>query len=179
MELRETLIGSEYFFHGMINMRLDQVRTPNGSIAQRVVAEHPGAAAIVTVNQDGRLVLVRQYRHPIGRELLEIPAGKLDGGEPPEQCAARELSEETGLQPIELLELGKIVTAPGFCNEGITLFFARGVPQQGAKASQDADEFIEIELLEVEQAFSAITQGQIIDAKTICGLMMARAKGLL
>ncbi|HCF91497.1 MAG TPA: NUDIX hydrolase, partial [Firmicutes bacterium] len=85
-------------------------------------------------NQDGRLVLVRQYRHPIGRELLEIPAGKLDGGEPPEQCAVRELSEETGLQPIELLELGKIVTAPGFCNEGITLFFARGVPQQGAKA---------------------------------------------
>lgn len=179
MELKETLLGSEYFFRGMINVRLDQVRTPDGSIAQRVVAEHPGAAAIVAVNQDGRLVMVRQYRHPIGMELLEIPAGKLDADEPPEQCAIRELAEETGLRPAELIELGKIVTAPGFCNEGITLFFARGVPQHGAKAAQDADEFIEIELLEIEQAFSAITAGHIVDAKTICGLMMARAKGLL
>lgn len=183
MELKETLIGSKYFFRGMINLRLDQVRTPNGSIARRVVAEHPGAAAIVTVNQDGRLVLVRQYRHAIGRELLEIPAGKLDAGEPPEQCAVRELSEETGLQPTELIELGKIVTAPGFCSEGITLFFARGVPPLNARdvaqAAQDADEFIEIELLEVEQAFGAITSGRIIDAKTICGMTMARAMGLL
>lgn len=180
MDLRETLIGSKYFFRGMINLRLDQVKTPNGNIAQRVVAEHPGAAAIVTVNQDGRLVMVNQYRHPIGRELLEIPAGKLDAGEPPEQCAVRELAEETGLQPTQLIELGKIVTAPGFCNEEITLFFARGVPPQDEQqAEQDADEFIEIELLEVEQAFGAISSGRITDAKTICGLTMARARGLI
>lgn len=172
MELKETLIDSKQVFQGsIITVKQERVVLVNGKEAGRDVVVHPGAVAVVAVTPENKIVLVRQYRHPVGEALLEIPAGKLDKGEDPEHCARRELEEETGYLAGRLKQLTAIYTTPGFCNEKITIFLATEL----AKTAQhlDDDEFLNREYCTFQEAQQMIADGRIHDAKSIVGLLMS------
>jgi ADP-ribose pyrophosphatase len=157
----------------IVDLRLETVTLPNQVTVTLEMIRHPGAAAIVPVHEDGSVTLVRQYRHAADGYIWEIPAGKLDAGEEPARCAARELKEEVGLEAGELLRLGVIFTAPGFCDERIHLFLAR---QLRPTAQQlDADEVLSVSRIPLPQALNMIGSGAIQDAKTIAGLHHAAA----
>jgi ADP-ribose pyrophosphatase len=135
---------------------------------EREIVEHPGAVVIVAVDEDGRVALVRQLREATRKQLLELPAGTLEPGEEPLTTAQRELAEETGLTGGEWREVTRFWTAPGFCRELMTLFFAEGV-QPGA-ATPEADEELELVPLPIEEIKSRL--GEIEDAKTLAGLLL-------
>jgi ADP-ribose pyrophosphatase len=135
---------------------------------EREIVEHPGAVVIVAVDEDGRVALVRQLREATRKQLLELPAGTLEPGEEPLTTAQRELAEETGLTGGEWREVTRFWTAPGFCRELMTLFFAEGV-QPGA-ATPEADEELELVQLPIEEIESRL--GEIEDAKTLAGLLL-------
>lgn len=179
MEVAEKCLRREQLFQGMITLRRDRVLLPGGRETDRVVVEHPGAAAVVAMDPGGRLVMVRQYRYPIGSELLEIPAGKLDPGETPVDCALRELAEETGLLATSILPLGTMYTTPGFCDEKIHLFWASNLNVAGTGHEPDPDEFLKVEYLPPPVAVKMAGEGKIQDAKTVCGIFMAAQRGLL
>jgi ADP-ribose pyrophosphatase len=171
-KLTEHRLSSETVYTGkIITVRHDTVRLPDGREATRDVVEHPGAVAVVPVTGDGKVVLVRQYRHPVARLLLEVPAGKLDKGERPEDCARRELEEETGYQAGSLEHLATFFTAPGFSDEQMHLYAARDL----RKTSQntDQDEFIDIEYYTPAQIRKLLADKEISDAKTLVGLLLA------
>ncbi len=154
-----------------IDVERARIRFPDGHEAERIVVRHPGAVAIVALDEQGRWLLVRQYRHPAGRVLLEVPAGTLEPGESPERTAARELREETGYAAAELERIGGFYTAPGFCDEYIHLFLARGLTAD--PLPQDHDEYIDgpIAMAPAEVARAAAT-GEIEDAKTLAALAL-------
>ena len=157
----------------IVDLRLEEVTLPNQLTVTLEMIRHPGAAAIVPVDDAAGVTLLRQFRHAAGGYLWEIPAGKLEAGEEPLVCAHRELREEAGLQAAEIVHLGSILTAPGFCDERIHLYLARQlspVPQQ-----LDADEVLTVTRLPFAQALEMIRSGEIIDAKTIAGLHHAAA----
>lgn len=139
-------------------------------MAGATAIRHPGAVAVIAVH-DGRLLFVKQYRHAVGQVLLEIPAGKLESGETPLSCGKRELEEETGMQAATWTDLGKTVVSPGFTDEVIHLFRAEGL-SDGDGPAHDADEFIELERLTLDEALAAIHDGRIIDAKTQIALLL-------
>jgi len=170
MELAEALLTSERIYEGKIlNLRRDWVRLPDGNKASREVVEHPGAVAIIALDKEGNVYLVRQYRHPIGQETLEVPAGKLDAGEEPLACARRELAEEAGLAAATWQLLLTFYTTPGFSNEIMYLFLASGLEPYQEEA--DADEFLAVVRLPLPAAVNLIYQGAIKDAKSIAGLL--------
>ncbi len=178
MDLREKKLNSSLRFNGrMIKLYVDEVELPNSHRATREVVRHPGASAVLVVDDRGFLVLERQYRYPIDKLLWEIPAGKLDKGEPPLNCAKRELKEETGLIAKEWQELGYIYTTPGFSDEKIYLFFAK-VFEKGEQ-HLDEDEFVEMKYFSREDVENMITTGEIVDSKTIAAFFRAQKKGLL
>ena len=149
-----------------------EVRFPGGHVATLDLLEHPGAAAIVPIVDDGDVLLLRQYRFAASGFIWEIPAGKLDPGESPTTCAARELTEETGYRAGRLRQVGSVLTAPGFTDELIHLFLAdRLEPGQHAR---ERDELIEVHRVPFRRAWSMVCDGEIIDAKTIAGLVHAR-----
>ena len=171
-KLTETKIESQQIFSGKIlNVRLDRVVLPNGKEATREVVGHPGAVAVVPVTDDGRVILVRQYRYPVEEILLEIPAGKLDRGEDPDDCARRELEEETGFVAGSLEKLTSFYTAPGFTDEKIHLYIARELVQVVQKL--DGDEFIDVEFYSAQTLKELVASNAIKDAKTLIGLFMA------
>jgi ADP-ribose pyrophosphatase len=152
----------------IVDLRLDEVLLPNGVTMTLEVIRHPGAAAIVAIDGDDAVTLVHQFRHAAGGFLWEIPAGTLEPGEAPAACAARELREEAGLVAADLVHLGSILTAPGFCDERIHLFLARqltSAPQQ-----LDHDEVLTVSRMPLTRALNMIRSGEIQDAKTIAGL---------
>ncbi|MCX7780240.1 MAG: NUDIX hydrolase [Negativicutes bacterium] len=155
----------------MISLRLDEVELPNGAVSTREIVVHPGAVAVVPLCEDGRVIMVRQYRHAAGQVLLEIPAGKLDEGEDPVCCAARELEEETGYQASVLRHLSTVYTTPGFTDEIMHIYAAQGLTP--AKQRTDEDEFIDIEILTPAQLKYMLSSGEIRDAKTQLGLYLA------
>jgi ADP-ribose pyrophosphatase len=157
----------------IVDLRLETVTLPNQVAVTLEMIRHPGAAAIVPVHEDGSVTLVRQYRHAAGGYIWEIPAGKLDAGEEPASCAARELREEVGLSAGELVRLGVIFTAPGFCDERIHLFLARQLTP--AAQQLDEDEILSVSRMPLSQALDMIGSGAIQDAKTIAGLHHAAA----
>jgi ADP-ribose pyrophosphatase len=170
--LNEKRLASQTIFTGKIlNVRLDRVLLPNGRESTREVVEHPGAVAIIPVQADGRVVLVRQYRYPVDEVLLEIPAGKLDSGEAPNDCAMRELTEETGFRAGKLEKLMSFYSAPGFTNEILHLYLAEDL--QVAQQNLDGDEFLSVEVYNHEEIRKLRDAGQIKDGKTLIGLMMA------
>lgn len=173
MKLFEKTIGSRTIYRGkIVNLRVDEVQLPNGKKTDREVVEHGGAVAIVPVNDRNEVLMVRQYRYPAGKELLEIPAGKLEQGEDPSACAVRELEEETGIRAGELKLLFKFYSTPGFTNEILYLYLARGLTYTGSHP--DEDEFIQLIHVDLEDALKMVDRGDIRDAKSIIGLLAAK-----
>ncbi|EAX46606.1 NUDIX hydrolase [Thermosinus carboxydivorans Nor1] len=170
--LEEQLLKSTRVFTGkVIGLRVDTVRLPDGREATREVVEHPGAVAIVPVLSDGRIVLVRQYRHATRQVMLEIPAGKLAKGEDPDVCAARELEEETGFISRSLCKVATVYTTPGFTDEIMHLYVAQQL--EPSVQRPDEDEFIQLEYYTKDELRAALQQGAINDAKTMLGLLLA------
>ncbi|MEO8604240.1 MAG: NUDIX hydrolase [bacterium] len=156
----------------IVRLVLEDVDLPNGKTATFEVVHHPGAAAIVALDGDGSVVLLRQFRHAAGGYIWEIPAGTLGAGEPPADCARRELREETGLDAARWTPLGRIVTAPGFCDERIHLYLARDLSQ--AEQQLDADEILTVSRVPFARALEMIASGDIEDAKSIAALHLAQ-----
>ncbi len=152
----------------IIDLSVETVTLPNGATADLEVITHPGAAAVVPMKDDRTVVMVRQYRHAVGRFIYEIPAGKLHPGEDPKDCAAREVEEETGYKVNRLEPLLSFLTTPGFTNEIIHIF--TGTDLSPGTQDLGADEVLEIIEMSLDQAIARINTGEIQDAKTIIGL---------
>jgi ADP-ribose pyrophosphatase len=168
--LREHPVGGRVLAKGsFLEVRRDDVRLPDGAAATREYVVHPGAVAIVPLLDDGRLVLERQFRYPVGKVLLEIPAGKIDPGESTLACAQRELLEETGYLAREWACAGVVHNAAAYSTEGIEIWFARGL-SAGAQRL-DAGEFIELCLLTEAEFERRAAAGEISDVKTLIGLL--------
>ena len=146
------------------------VRLANGKERPREIVVHPGAVALVPVDDEGRVLLVRQYRRAADRVLLEIPAGTREPDEDAETCALRELREETGYRAASIERLAGFYSAPGFCTEWLECFLLTGLSESSGEA--DEDENIELERLTADEAVAAITRGEICDAKSICGILL-------
>jgi len=171
-----TVLGTRRVFEGhVINLRVDDVRYDNGHRSTIEVAEHRGGVAIIAQPSESTIVLVRQFRPAIGRELWEVPAGKLEVGEEPLACATRELIEETGYRAQRLRRLWSFFTAPGFCTERLHLFVAEGLTP--GEQAQEADESIEVRSFDVEEAWRMVVADEIPDAKTQIALSWARQDG--
>lgn len=168
---REKQISSEMKFDGRLIKVTFDVADVNGKEAWREVVHHPGASAIVVIDDQGRIVMERQFRYALDRGLLEIPAGKLDGAEDPLHCAKRELEEETGYKASEWISLGAIATSPGFCNEVIHLYVVKGLSK--GETNWDDDEYVELEYYTFDELMEAIRKEEIKDAKTLAALALA------
>lgn len=172
-QLIETPLREETVFHGeLIDVSHMQVRLPDGREALREIVRHKGAAAVVPVDEEERVYLVRQHRVVNDMLTWEIPAGKLDFvGEDPLHCATRELQEETGLRAERMELLSHIVTTPGFCTEKIALYLATGLSQH--ERHLDEDEFLNVSRIPLREAVARALSGEFRDAKTALGLLMA------
>ena len=148
---------------------MDTVRLENGRLTEREIVEHPGAVAVVALDGDDNVILVRQFRKPAEMELLEIPAGTLEAGEEPIACAQRELKEETGYLAECLEQIGGFYSSPGFCTEHIRLYLATGL-REGRSAPED-DEAIRIIKVPLSDIPAMVSQGKICDGKSIAGLL--------
>jgi ADP-ribose pyrophosphatase len=167
----ETVVDSRPIYQGrIVHFRVDTVAFPDGSTAMREIIATPGAV-VTPLTDDGQVRMVRQYRSAIGEFLLELPAGTLEPDEPPEQAAPRELAEETGDRAAHWQRLTGFYTVPGICNEYIHLFLATGLTP--GQTNREADEFIEVVTLSLAEAVAMVKRGEIRDAKTIIGLLMA------
>jgi ADP-ribose pyrophosphatase len=155
----------------LVKLRVDRVRLPNGRETTREVVVHRGAVAVVPLTADEKVVMVRQFRQAAGEVLMEIPAGTLEHGEDAMQCADRELQEEIGFKAEEMTLMFRSYLAPGYSSEMLHTFLARGLVK--ASAHRDADEFIEVVEVPLDEAVELIRAGTIKDAKTICGVLMA------
>ncbi len=160
----------------VLNLDVDTVRFPNGSTGELEIIRHPGASAVVPFvdsfrGPDPQILLIRQYRYAAGRYIYEIPAGRLETGERPDDCARRELLEETGTSARELVHLGGFFTTPGFIDEFIHLFAA--VAEEVQAASPEADEFISVDTRSFSEVKEMVRTGRIVDGKTIVALHLA------
>ena len=166
-------MGRQVYTGRVVDLRIERVTLPNGIVIDLELMHHKGAAAVVAADDEGRVVLIRQYRHAAGGYLWELPAGGLHPpDEPPAACAARELREEAGLRADRLRDLGWMFTSPGFCDERIWLFLAQGLHETGH--AHDPDEVItDITRVPLRAALAMVRDGTIVDGKTIAGLALA------
>jgi ADP-ribose pyrophosphatase len=156
----------------IVKLSLEEVRLPNGHTLTMELIRHPGAAAVVPVDHDGNVILVRQYRHAAASWLLEVPAGKLDHpGESPEDCARREVEEETGYRAGRLVPLGWVWTTPGFTNEKIWLYLALDLTP--TQSGLQADEVLTVKKLPFAEAAARALSGEIVDSKSVIALLRA------
>lgn len=166
-------IRSEVLLQGRaFKIRRDLLKTPDGRETQYEIIEHGGSVVLVPVDPDGNVLFVRQYRHAIGGDLLELPAGTRDGEEPFEECAAREVREETGLEAGKLQRVGDFYLAPGYSSEFMAVFLAtdlRDNPLDG-----DEDEFLQVEKIPVKEAALKFERGEISDAKSLAAWLLAK-----
>lgn len=171
--LIEKMVSSQKIFKGkVVELYFDNVRLPNNKIATREKVVHPGAVAVVPVNANNEIVFVKQYRYPIDKALIEIPAGKIDNNEPPIKCAERELEEEVGAIDGKFTHLTTIYTSPGFCNEKIDIFLVQEFKEKRSKP--EADEFLHILKIPFIKCIQMIDSGEISDAKSIIGILLAQ-----
>ncbi len=168
----EKLIESRQIYRGrIVSLRVDQVELPSGRRTTREIVEHPSSVAIVAIDPEENVLLVSQFRRAVGRELLEIPAGKLEPGEEPIQCANRELREETGYLAQEMKKLGGFYASPGFCSEFFHLYLATKLKPTGQSFNPDEiDRLVRVPLSKIS---ALITSGEICDAKSVAGLLLA------
>jgi ADP-ribose pyrophosphatase len=158
----------------VFNLIVDQIEYPNGHRAIREVAEHPGGAVALAMFPDERIILVRQFRYPMGKFLLELPAGKLDPNEDPAVCAVRELEEETGYKAKNLRKLTAIYTSPGFCTEQLHVFLATDLSSsREGQRLEEGEQSLTVEIVPLSKAIDMIEQQEIVDGKTICGILLA------
>lgn len=169
-ELHEKILSEECAWKGKIlDVHRLEVELPNGHRSARDIVRHPGAAAVVALTESGKIVLVRQYRTAIDRVTVEIPAGKLDPGEDPLDCAKRELHEETGFRAGRIRFLTSIVTSCGFCDEIIHIYLATKLEFDAP--NPDDDEFVNVDLVPLHELIDAVLDGKIEDAKTVVGAL--------
>ena len=168
--LKEYKLSSKIIHLGrFLDVRRDDVRLPNGKTTTREWINHPGAACIVPILPDGQIALIRQYRYPVLQEMIELPAGKLDPGESPEECAKRELEEEIGYKTGKLTYLTHIHPAIGFANEKMWLYLAEELEK--TEGNTDHDEFVELIPATVANAVSMGWERKSTDVKTIIGIL--------
>ena len=172
MEYLEEKVDGEYKYNGVIvNVRLDNAKLFNGKIVKREVVEHPGGVTVLPVDADGNCYLVRQYRYPMGRSMLEAPAGKLEKDEDVELCAARELSEETGFTAGRLIYMGKAASSPGISTEWLHIYLALDL--KSGKSHTDPDEYLNLEKHSLKEMCEKVMKGEVEDGKTIIALLEA------
>lgn len=169
--MQERKLSSEMKFDGKLIKVTYDIADVNGKEAWREVVHHPGASAVVAIDEDNRIIMEKQFRYALNDYLLEIPAGKLDAGEDPLVCAKRELEEETGIIASEWISLGTIATSPGFCNEVIYLYVAKGLSK--GEIHWDEDEYVEVERYTFDELLQRINDEKIKDSKTLSALLLA------
>ncbi|WP_127009463.1 NUDIX hydrolase [Veillonella sp. CHU110] len=169
--MQERKLSSEMKFDGKLIKVTYDIADVNGKEAWREVVHHPGASAVVAIDEDNRIIMEKQFRYALNDYLLEIPAGKLDVGEDPLVCAKRELEEETGIIASEWISLGTIATSPGFCNEVIHLYVAKGLSK--GEIHWDEDEYVEVERYAFDELLQCIKEETIKDSKTLSALLLA------
>ncbi|GAB1471160.1 NUDIX hydrolase [Chloroflexota bacterium] len=167
------LLRSELLMKGRaFTIRRDYLKTPDGRETRFEIVEHGGSVVIIPLDADGNLLFVRQYRHAAGMDMLELPAGTRDGDEPFEDCAAREIREETGMEAGTLKHIGSFYLAPGYSTEYMGVFLATDLKPNPLEA--DEDEFLTLEKISVKEAFAMAEHGEMPDAKTLAALLMAK-----
>ncbi|MFC6010942.1 NUDIX domain-containing protein [Nocardia lasii] len=178
----ETVSSRMLYSGAILALRQDQVRMPDGRVAEREVIEHHGAVAVLAIDDDGKVVLIRQYRHPIGTRLLELPAGLLDiDGEDPLTAAKRELAEETGLAAEQWSVLVDVALSPGFTDEALRVFFATGLSVTDRPDPEHEEADLELVRLPLDEAVRAALSGEIVNATAVAGVLAyaaARASGV-
>lgn len=173
MDMIEKTISSELRYDGkIIKLHLDKVVCPNGKESLREIVRHPGGVAVVAIDDEEYVYMVRQYRIPYDEIMLEVPAGKLDKGENPDVAAERELREETGLVADKIVSMGNFYPTVGFCDEDLRLYIATGLHQ--GDADPDDDEFVEVEKIHIDTLVDMIMDNKIRDGKTIAAIFKAR-----
>lgn len=173
MNLTEKKLSSEKIFDGRIlHIRRDTVELPDGAQSTREVVDHPGGVCVLALDDEGRVLLVRQFRYPYEKVLTEIPAGKLEYGEDPEKAALRELREETGAVPGKFRSLGELYPSPGYCGETIRLYLAQELTF--GETALDEDEFLDVERMPFGELTELVLQGEIRDAKTIAAVLKTK-----
>ena len=170
----ETVNSETLYIGNIFALRADEVRMPGGNIARREVVEHYGAVAVLAVDDDNNVMLVYQYRHPLGRRLWELPAGLLDlGGEPPHFTAARELEEEAGLAATEWRVLVDLDSAPGFSDESVRVYLATGLTDVGRPDAHDEEADLKLRWVPLDEATRMVFSGEIVNSIAVSGILAA------
>lgn len=166
-------LSSENVFSGVIiDVNIDTITLPDGNTTKREIVVRGDATAVVPIDNDGNVILVEQYRHPVKDMVLEIPAGMLEEGEDPKECALRELEEETAIVANEIIHMTTMYPTVGFCTEKLHIYLAKNLSQ--GTFNLDDDEFIEVKKMPLDDAINMIYEGKIVDAKTIIGLLACK-----
>ena len=169
-----TVKKREILFRGKVfDLQVDEIEYDSGNKGIREIAVHPGGAVVVPLKDDGRIIMVKQFRYPFQKFLLEMPAGKLDKNEDPLVCAVRELEEETGYKTKNIIKLGSICTTPGFCTEVLHIFLAKDLTP-GNHNREEGEHGMEVFEFTIEEIEKKILAGEIVDAKTICGVQLLK-----
>lgn len=173
MKLEETTVERKIIYEGkIVTLRVDRARLPNGREARREVVGHPGGVCVLPLETDGTVYTVKQWRYPLARVVEELPAGKLDGPEDHRAAALRELSEEVGLEPGELIYLGSLLMSPGFCDEELHMYLARDL-RHGPR-HPDEDEFLDVARTPFSVLAERVMAGEITDAKTVALILKVK-----
>lgn len=173
MITKETTVSSDLIYTGKtIQLRVDTVEVPNRGYQKREIIEHKGAVAILAVTEEKKVVLVKQFRKAIEQVIYELPAGKIEIGETPMECAKRELKEETGYSVDSLKLIHKYYTTPGFSNQQVFIYLASGLTP--GEPTLEEDEFLEVCEIDLQQAYNMVYENEICDSKTVIGLLLSK-----
>lgn len=173
MDCTEKQLETKRIFEGrVINVRVDKVELPDGRTAPREIVEHNGGVGVIPLTDDGEVFMVSQYRTAAKMAMIEIPAGKLEKGEDPLECGKRELIEETGYSASEMIPLGAYYATPGYCEEKLTIYLARGLQWQGQNL--DDGEFLNVKKYKLDDLFDMVMNNEIYDCKTAIAILKAK-----